>query len=114
MKTRAAGALVSRGCGICLLVLGATSLLGLPDFDSHGPALSGWTSYSPLGTNALAAASGTDMTFLDDTYFLIAHHPSRYLPSGLQILIGAAMLWWSRTIGTWLARGLDDADDANG
>lgn len=112
MKVIAAGALVSRGVGVGLVLMGATSLFYLPALDPAGMSFSGWTSYSPLATNPPAiTVSKSFATQLHDTYFLIAANPALYLPAVLQILLGTAMLWWSRTIGRWLARGLDRADE---
>ena len=99
------GAVVSRAAGVILLVIGGSSFLSWPWFEPSGLTTSGWTSYSPLSTNAVADA----MTQLQNTYYVASSTAGIYLPNVAQALVGIVMLF-SRPIGRWLARGLSDPE----
>ena len=88
------------------MVISASSLLSWPIFEPSGMVTSGWTSYSPLATNATPDL----MTHLHDTYYVASSTAGLYLPSAAQAAAGFVMLLLSRPIGRWLARGLSDTD----
>ena len=112
MNAKSVAALMSRGIGLILVIIGFTSLFNLPVFEPSGLATSGWTSYSPLGTNQTVPTMSPGFTGQwQDTYFLIASNPSLLLPSALQLLSGLALMWWSQIVGGWLARGLEREDE---
>jgi hypothetical protein len=94
------GALVARGVGIGLIVMAVCSMLWWP----LGGASSGWTSYSPTSTK------NDPVTTLQDTYYSILSVTTLFLPSLAQIAAGAVMIFLSRPVGRWLARGLDEKD----
>jgi hypothetical protein len=98
------GAVISRGVGLGLIVMGASALFSLPIFQPSGLATSGWTSYSPPGTTT----TSDTMTHLHDTYFVLSNFTAAYLPSIAQAGAGFVMILLSRPIGRWLARGLSD------
>jgi heme/copper-type cytochrome/quinol oxidase subunit 1 len=60
---------------------------------------SGWTSYSPLSTTSTPATS------FHISYMALAN---LFLPSLAELLIGSAMILFSKPVGSWLARGLKD------
>ena len=108
MSIEKTGALVSRGIGVGLIIMGASSALYWPIFQPTGLVTSGWTSYAPSATT-------TDpMAALHDAYYSVSSMTTLYLPSIAQTIAGAVMLLLSRPIGRWLARGLSerDTDDA--
>lgn len=102
MNTEKIGAMIARAAGLVVVITGASSLLYLlpwfqpPDITS-----------TPTPTQDLT-------THLHDTYYVVAGMASFYIPSAVQALAGVAMIFLSRPIGRWLARGLSerDADDA--
>ena len=104
MSIEKTGALVSRGVGVGLIIMGVSSALYWPIFQPAGLVTSGWTSYSPLATTP------DPMAALHDTYYSVASMTTLYLPSIAQAVGGAVMLLLSRPIGRWLARGLSDRD----
>lgn len=105
MNTENTGTMIARAMGLVLIVMGASSLLYLlPWFQPPDISSSGWTSYSPPSTTA----SKDLMTQLHDTYYVIAGTASFYVPSAGQALAGVAMIFLSRPIGRWLARGLTE------
>jgi heme/copper-type cytochrome/quinol oxidase subunit 1 len=110
MNLEKTGAVISRGIGVGLIILGASSLLYLPLFQPSGAPSSGWTSYSPGNSADLP----TDLaTHLQDTYFVVSNFAAGYLPSVAQTVAGFVLIFLSRPIGRWLAKGLGekDADD---
>ena len=112
MNTEKTGTMIARAAGLVLIVSGASSLLYLlPWFQPPGMATSGWTSYSPPSTTT---PTQDLMTQLHDTYYVVAGSASLYIPSAGQALAGIVMIFLSRPIGRWLARGLSerDTDDA--
>jgi hypothetical protein len=105
MNMEKTGALVSRGIGIGLIILGLSSALYWPVFHRSGMATSGWTS-SSSGSSATVAKDLA--TTLHDTYYVITSTAEFYVTSLAQALAGLAMMFFSRPIGRWLARGLSD------
>ena len=93
------GAIISRGVGVGLIIMGVSNVASL--LPCCGAASAGWTSYSPLGTNF--ESSG-----LDRTDYFVADHLF-YPPAG-QIVAGIVMILFSKRFGRWFARGLHDAD----
>ena len=106
MSIEKTGALVSRGIGVGLIIIGVSSALYfVPSFYvPSGMVTSGWTSYSPLAPNTgpLAGLRNTIYSVNSITWF--------YLPSIVQTLVGIFMLVCSRSVGRWLAKGLSDRD----
>ena len=102
------GAPVSRGVGVALIILGLSSALYWPLFHPSGMATSGWTSSSSGSTTTIAKDLATT---LHDTYYVVATTATFYVPSLAQALAGLAMMFFSKPIGRWLARGLSDKDD---
>ena len=103
MPIEKTGAMISRAAGIVLVVIGGSGFLSWPWFEPSGLTTSGWTSYSPVATNAIDNA----MTHLHDTYYAVSNIGGFYLPSAAQVLAGLVMIVLSRPIGRWLARGLE-------
>ena len=107
------GTLIVRAAGFILILTGTLTLI--PMFTAFGeptPAVSGWTSYSPLNPPNPSSGLATE---LNDAYFVIASSASFYVPCFLQILAGAAMILLGRPLGRWLARGLEPTqNDGNG
>ena len=113
MNTEKTGVMIARAAGLVVVITGASGLLYLlPWFQPPDMASSGWTSYSPTST---PTPTQDLMTQLHDTYYVVAGTASFYIPSAVQTLAGVAMIFLSRPIGRWLARGLSerDADDAD-
>ena len=108
MSIHKTGAVVSRAAGLVLLVIAGSSLLSWPLFEPPGMARSGWTSYSPLATNA--DTTTTLMTQLHDTYYSLFSSPGFNLPRAVQGIAGLVMILFSRRIGRWLAGGLTKGD----
>ena len=108
MSIQKTGAVVSRAAGVVLLVIAGSSLLSWPLFEPSGMAMSGWTSYSPMDTNANTVSAL--ITQLQDTSYIASSSPGFYLPSALQGFAGLVMILFSRRIGRWLAGGLSDGD----
>ena len=102
---------MSRGVGVGLIIIGASSLLSLPIFQPEGLATSGWTSYSPLTTNSVASGGWTSS--LQDTFYLTASTASFYWPSAAEVLAGVVMIWLSKPIGRLLTKGLRESDQEN-
>lgn len=94
--------MVSRGVGVVLLILAVSSVLSWPLFYSSGVAVSGWTSYSPLGTNA---PSGM-ITVIEPAAVDLSH----WLPPAAEGIAGLILILFSRPIGAWLAGGLRGGD----
>lgn len=112
MNAKSAAVIMSRGIGLFLVIMSFALFLNLPVFEPSGLATSGWTSYSPLGTNQTVTTISPGFgARLHDTYYLIASMPSLILPSLFQLLCGVALMWWSRPVGNWLARGLEREDE---
>jgi hypothetical protein len=107
MSIEKTGAVISRGIGVGLIVIAASSLLYLPIFQPSGMATSGWTSYSPNGTTTTTSDL---MTQLHDTYFVMSNFAAGYLPSVAQAVAGFVMILLSRPIGRWRAKGLSEGD----
>jgi heme/copper-type cytochrome/quinol oxidase subunit 1 len=107
MSIEKTGAVISRGIGVGLIVMAASSLLHLPIFQPSGMATSGWTSYSPNGTTTTTPDLTTQ---LHDTYFVISNMAAGYLPSAAQAAAGFVMILLSRPIGRRLAKGLREGD----
>jgi len=103
MSAEKTGTMIARAAGLVLIIIGASSLLNLlPWFQLPGMATGGWTSYSPTST--------TTTMQLHDTYYVISSMARFYLPSAIQALCGFAMIFLSRPIGRWLAKGLRERD----
>ena len=98
MRPEHFAAIIVRGLGLGLILYGLTSsLFALPFLEPM--ASSGWTSYSPLNTTPASAS----------TSFVVASVSwSALLPAMAQMIAGAALIWFSRPVGRWLARGLKD------
>ena len=93
MSIEKTGALVSRGVGVGLIIMGVSSALHWPIFQPTGLVTSGWTSYSPLTTTP------DPMAALHNAYFSVTSMPTLYLPSIVQSFAGTVMLLLSRPIG---------------
>jgi hypothetical protein len=102
MSIEKTGALVSRGVGVGLIIMGVSTALYWPIFQTPGLGTSGWTSYSPPAT------APDPVTLAHDAYYSVTTISTLYLPSLAQGVAGAVMLLLSGPIGCWLARGLSD------
>ena len=112
MNAKSAAVLMTRGLGLILIIMSFALFLNLPVFEPSGLVAGGWTSYSPLGTNQTVTVPTPGFgARLHDTYYLITSMPSLILPSVFQLLCGVALMWWSRPVGGWLARGLERDDE---
>ena len=101
MRPEHFAAIIVRGLGLGFVLLGLTSsLFALPFLEPV--ASSGWTSYSPLNT-PLAGAS-TSVVVASISW-------SALLPAVAQMIAGSVLIWFSRLVGRWLARGLKDDQD---
>ena len=106
MHLEKTGAVISRGLGLGLIIMGASALLSLLQ-NASPVATSEWTSYSPdLGTTTTKDAAAS----LHGTYYVFTSMAMFYLPSVAQAVGGFVMILLSRPIGRWLARGLNDGD----
>jgi hypothetical protein len=107
MHIEKTGALVSRGIGAGLMIMGVSSILYWPlsYYEPSGLVTSGWTSYSPNATTT------TQTVGLQDRFYLFITNWQLYVPSSAQILAGLFMLVWSKPVGRWLASGLDDREE---
>jgi len=101
MRPHQTGTIVARGIGLVLILLGICGAVGNSEFFLP-QATSGWTSYSPLATN------NSPPTVWHDTYFAVA---TLWLPCLVQILLGSALILFSKAVGRWLALGLNESDD---
>jgi hypothetical protein len=109
MSVEKTGALVSRGVGVALIIMGVSSMLYWPSsyFLPSGLVTSGWTSYSPLATTTTVDPA----VGIRDSFESFAIMAKLYLPNVAQLLGGVCMLVWSKPVGRWLARGLSDEED---
>ena len=99
--------MIARAAGLVLIIIGASALLNLLPWFQSPMATAGWTSYSPLSTTT---ATQEVMTQLHDSYYVVSSTVSFLMPSIVQALCGFAMIFLSRPIGRWLARGLREKD----
>src|SRR5690349_4405893 len=98
MRPEHLAAIIVRGLGLGLVLFGLTSsLFALPFLEPV--TSSGWTSYSPLNT----PSAGTNAS-----YVIASVSWSALLPAVAQMLAGSFLIWFSRPVGRWLARGLKD------
>src|SRR4051812_21678516 len=98
------GVIVARGIGLLLILEAIITGVGSIEPFVH-PATSGWTSYSPLSTSP--AGSGlTSVSFSTGMAWETWLHPLA------QLVIGSAIILFSRVVGRWLAMGLKDSDIA--
>jgi hypothetical protein len=100
MRARHTGVVVARGVGAGLILLAISTAAGNSEF-FFPAATSGWVSYSPLSTTTVTSAS-----------YQISHFGSAFLwiPSLLQLVMGSALILFSKPVGRWLAAGLRDDD----
>jgi hypothetical protein len=100
VRAEQTGIVVARGIGLGLIVFGACT--GIGGFTFFVPSTtSGWTSYSPSVTTATTTTS----TILGISYIALAN---LLLPSMGEIVAGSALILFSKPVGRWLARGLND------
>ena len=100
MRAEQTGVVVARGIGLGLIVLGACA--GIGNFTFFQPAASGWTSYSPSATTTTTTASIWSVSYNATVHV--------WLPAVAQLLVGSAMILFSKPVGCWLALGLKDSE----